>query len=281
MIAAWLLSLSMLVHADAMAEAWRCLDRGDAAGAGARMAEVPRPASDDAALASWLDARSRIAWAQGRMDQAFALGVQAVVVSERCSRELPSLTPSLTPGRTWVDEGTGLPRLLLPAGDGDGAALAVELRELPEASRPEGAWIVCAARLLDASVPAPATPKDSRGGGKPTRAERRTALLQAAMQARRGEAKSAGAAAAALRSAAREGSPLEAFARWFEAEAAARGGSPADARLASLRFVQAAALADDSPWLRVRALDRAAALLETIDPQEAGRLHAASRKENP
>jgi hypothetical protein len=45
--------------------------------------------------------------------------------------------------------------------------------------------------------------------------------------------------------------------------------------------VQSAAALEDSPWLRVRALERAAALLDPIDPSEAARLREAARKETP
>jgi hypothetical protein len=86
---------------------------------------------------------------------------------------------------------------------------------------------------------------------------------------------------ASLRQPAREGSPLEGFARWFEAEALQRDARSAQPRLAALRMVQSAAALEDSPWLRVRALERAAALLDPIDPSEAARLREAARKETP
>lgn len=278
---AWLLAIALAADPSALDRAWEHLDRGDAAGAAQALAVEPRPTGPDAALASWLDASARVAWAQGRMDRAFALGVQAVVVGERLARPVPALTPAVTPGRAWIDETCGLPHLVLPTGDGDGPALARELMALPEAATADGAWIVFAARLLDGQVTAPDASRASRAAAASVGREQRLSLLQCAAEARRGGARSTNAVIAALRQPAREGSPLEGFARWFEAEALVREAKPAQARLASLRLVQSAAAFDDSPWLRVRALERAAALLDPIDPSEAARLREAARKETP
>jgi hypothetical protein len=276
----WLLAFALAAGPAGLDRVWESLDRGDVQGATAALADAPRPAGSDAELASWLDAQSRLAWAQGRMDRAFAWGVQAVVVGERSNRAFPGLTPSLTPGRAWVDEACGLPRLVLPTGDGDGVALARELLALPEAATPEGVWIVWAARLLDGKVPAPEN-RSGRAAASDPRREQRQALLQSAVEARHGGSRSTAAVVASLRQPAREGSPLEGFARWFEAEALQRDARSAQPRLAALRMVQSAAALEDSPWLRVRALERAAALLDPIDPSEAARLREAARKETP
>ena len=49
------------------------LARGDARGAAVALAGVARPdAAQAAELAAWLDAHARVAWAQGRMDEAKA-----------------------------------------------------------------------------------------------------------------------------------------------------------------------------------------------------------------
>jgi len=69
--AAWLVALAIATAADGLRQVWTCLDRGDAVGAQAALAPVGRPA-DDTTLASWVDARCRLAWAAGRMDEAFA-----------------------------------------------------------------------------------------------------------------------------------------------------------------------------------------------------------------
>jgi len=266
--------LAMAAEPAGLEKAWSCLDHGDAAGAKQALVSVPEPAGDDRTLASWLDARSRVAWAEGRMDEAFATGIRAVVVSERTGRDMPSLTPELTPARAWVDAGTGLPRLVLPTGDGDGPALARDLTSLPEAAAAEGAWIVLAARLLD---PAVTPPPDPRKAARSPRAEARLGFLLAAVDARRSPPAGGSAVTARLKGFLTDGSPMLAAARWFEAEAAAG----TDSRLASLRFVHAAAAFDESPWLRARALERAAETIETIDPPEAARLRAAARKETP
>lgn len=279
-LAPWLLAWTLAAGPAGLDRAWESLDCGDVQGATDALAAVPRPADSDPDLASWLDAHSRLSWAQGRMDRAFALGVQAVVVGERSDRTVPSLTPSVTPGRAWLDEVCGLPRLVLPTGDGDGASLARELLALPEAATPEGVWIVWAARLLDGKVPAPEV-RSGRAAAANTRREQRQSLLQSAAEARRGGSRSTAAVVASLRQPAREGSPIEGFARWFEAEALQREDGPAQQRLAALRMVQSAAAFQDSPWLRVRALERAAVLLDPIDPSEAARLREAARKETP
>lgn len=277
----WWLAMAMATVSTQLDQAWRCLDRGDARGAAQALATAPRPAADQVELASWLDAHARVAWAQGQMDRAFALGIQSVVVGERSDRQAPALTPALTPGRAWVDEATGLPRLVLPTGDGDGPALARELVALPESGTPEGAWILWAARLLDAQVPAPEASRSARGAALGARRERRQSLLQAAAEARHGANRSRTAVIASLRGAVREGSAMEPFGRWFESEAVTREGPGPDARLAALRLVEAAAALDDSPWLRVRALERAATILDPIDATEAARLREAARKETP
>jgi hypothetical protein len=272
----WWLTLALATVSTELDQAWRCLDHGDARSAAEALEAAPPPAANDADRASWLDARARIAWARGEMDRAFALGIESVVVGERTGRQAPAMTPAIAPGRPWIDEATGLPRLLLPTGDGDGPALARELLALPESGTPEGAWILWAARLLDEKVPAPEAARANRATGS-----RRQSLLQAAAEARRGSNRSRNAVIAALRGVAREGSGLEPFVRWFEAEAVAREGPGPEVRLAALRMVQAAAAADDNAWLRVRALERAATLLDPVDAPEAARLREAARKETP
>lgn len=275
-LAGCMLMLALAVGPSDLERAWSCLDRGDARSAAEALEAAPPPAANDADRASWLDARARIAWARGEMDRAFALGIESVVVGERTGRQAPAMTPAIAPGRPWIDEATGLPRLLLPTGDGDGPALARELLALPESGTPEGAWILWAARLLDEKVPAPEAARANRATGS-----RRQSLLQAAAEARRGSNRSRNAVIAALRGVAREGSGLEPFVRWFEAEAVAREGPGPEVRLAALRMVQAAAAADDNAWLRVRALERAATLLDPVDAPEAARLREAARKETP
>ena len=258
------------------------LARGDARGAEIALASVAMPKSEQAPeLAAWLDASARIAWSRGEMDRAFAMSLEALAVAERAGVTLPPLTATLSPGRAWLDEDFSLPLRALPTGDSGARAphLANRLRSLPEAARPEGAWLTWGARLLDASVSAP-TPaaKPARESATQALARRRAALLQAACEARSGDVRSS---AAVLRAAERPGRGAEAFARWFQGEALAREAAHRDARLASLRFAQCAGAADDSPWLRVAALRRAAELLETIDPAEAARLRAAADKETP
>jgi hypothetical protein len=191
------------------------------------------------------------------------------------------LTPAIAPGRAWLDEEFALPLRALPTGDSGQQAseLAKALLALPESAKEDGAWLVWAARLLDASVAPPkVSARPAREGTPQAVAARRAGLLQAACESREGRSKTA---AAVLRAAARPGRGAEGFARWFEAEGLLRDASRRDERLAALRLVQAAAAFDDSPWMRVAALRRAADTLEPIDPAEAARVRAAADKETP
>lgn len=262
------------------------LARGDAAGAREAMAQVTEPsATDTAARAAWLDANARIAWAAGEMDRAFALGVQAQVLAERAGVELPALTAAFSPQRAWVDPTCGVALRALPTGDAgaQAGALAVALLALPEAKQPAGAWIVCAARLLDASTPMPATEKakEARETAAQARVRTRAALLRLACEARAGEAKVVERTLKELREFARQSRQATPFTQWFEGELLLRDTARRDPRLASLRFTQSAAAFDEAPWLRVAALKRAAEALQSIDPQEAARLRAAADKEIP
>lgn len=262
------------------------LARGDAVGAREAMARVAEPAATDAAArAAWLDASARMAWAAGEMDRAFALGVQAQVLAERAGVELPALTAAFSPQRAWVDPACGVALRVLPAGDAgvQAGALAAELLQLPEAKQPGGAWIVCAARLLDASIPMPAIEKVKDGRETPAQVRMRTrdALLRHACDARAGEAKVAERTLNELRQLARQSRQAAPFTQWFEGELLLRDTPRRDPRLASLRFTQSAAAFEEAPWLRVAALRRAAEALQSIDPQEAARLRAAADKEIP
>lgn len=262
------------------------LARGDAAGAREALAQVAEPADTDAAArAAWIDANARIAWAAGEMDRAFALSVQAQVLAERAGVELPALTAAFSPQRAWVDPACGVALRVLPTGDAgaQASALAAQLLALPEAKQPSGAWIVCAARLLDASTPMPATEKVKEGRETPAQARVRTraALLRLACEARAGDAKAVERALKELRDLARQSRQATPFTQWFEGELLLRDTARRDPRLASLRFTQSAAAFDEAPWLRVAALKRAAEALQTIDPQEAARLRAAADKEIP
>ena len=258
------------------------LARGDARGAAVALAGVARPdAAQSAELAAWLDAHARVAWAHGRMDEAFARAVLAQALAERAGVSLPPLDAALGGGRAWVDAESGLPIRTLPTGDSGerAAALARELVEAAEGRGAEGAWLVWAAKLLDAGVAAPAAaPRGAKETPAEAIARRRASLLQAACQARSSDATQA---TATLRAAAREGEATRGLALWFEGESLARDGARRDPRQASLRFAQAAAEFDASPWLRVAALRRAAAALEPIDAPEAARLRAAADKETP
>lgn len=262
------------------------LARGDAAGAREALRQVPEPAEADVGeRAAWLDANARVAWAVGEMDRAFALSVHAQVLAERAAVELPALTGAWVPKRAWVDPACGLPLRTLPTGDGgaQAAALAATLAALPEASRPGGAWIACAARLLDASRPMPAAekPKEGRESPAQSRARLRGQLLRAACEARTGDTRSVERTLADLRQVARQVRDASPFTQWFEGELLLRDTPKRDARLASLRFTQSAAASDEAPWLRVAALRRAADAVQAVDPQEAARLRAAADKEIP
>ncbi|MBU6335350.1 MAG: hypothetical protein KGS47_13240 [Chloroflexi bacterium] len=284
---AWVLCMALgLAHAGSMDLVQARLARGDAAGAREALRGVPEPVESEAgARAAWLDANARVAWAAGEMDRAFALGVQAQVLAERAAVELPPLTGGLGPKRAWVDAACGIPLRALPTGDAgaQAASLAATLVALPEAGRPGGAWIACAARLLDASRPMPAAerPKEGRESPAQARARLRGQLLRAACEARTGEARSAERVLADLRQVARQAREAAPFMQWFEGELLLRDTPRRDARLASLRFTQSAAASDDAPWLRVAALRRAADAVQAVDPQEAARLRAAADKEIP
>lgn len=258
------------------------LARGDAAAAEAALRQIAEPAADRASeRAAWLDAQARVAWSRGRLDLAFARSMEAQALAERARERLPDLTPDISPGRAWVDETFRLPLRALPTGDSgtDAATLAASLRALPEASTPWGAWLVWAARLLDPSVPPPAPlVKPAHDTPEHELARRRVRLLQAACELRQGVS---GATAVMPTEALKPACGAEGFARWFQAEALAREGERNDPRLAAVRFVQAAAAFDDSPWLRVAAFRRAATTLHPIDPAEAARLRAAADKETP
>jgi len=258
------------------------LSRGDARGAARALEGLPRPPADRVAeLAAWLDAHARVAWAQGRMDEAFARAALAQAFAERAGVALPPLDAAFGGGRAWIDAETGLPVRVLPTGDSGqrGAELGRELLAAAEGRASEGAWLAWAAKLLDASVAPPAiAPRAAKETAAEAVARRRVALLQAACQARAGDAAQAGAS---LRAAARDGEPMRGFALWFDGEALSRDGVRRDPRLAALRFAQAAAEFDASPWMRVAALRRAADTLEPIDAPEAARLRAAADKETP
>ncbi|MFZ4722892.1 MAG: hypothetical protein ACOYMI_07050 [Phycisphaerales bacterium] len=252
------------------------LARGDALGASRALEGIACPAIDQgAARAAWLDARGRIAWQQGRTDQAFALCMQAVACAERAGITLPAHHAALQPDQTWIDAASGLPPRVLPTGEsGEGASLAKSLAESPEAQEEAGAWLRLAARLLDPSRPAVEVAMPAENAKV---ARRRVAFLQAALAARAGDAE---ASVAAVRASARDAAALQPLCQWFEGEALLRRARP-DPRTASLRFVQCAATLDAAPWLRASALRRAAAALETIDPSEASRLRAAADEETP
>lgn len=252
------------------------LARGDAAGARAVLDGVACPAQG-AGRAAWLDAQARVAWHEGRNDEAFARGALAIACAEASGLTLPTFLSAFGGGRAWLDAETGLAPRLLPTGDAsDARALAAELRAAPEARGPEGAWISLAACLLDPSLPVPkAVDRPVPDSAKV--AKRREAFMRAALAARAGDAE---AASAALRTLARDCEGIRAACHWFEAEALRRRDR-ADLRLASLRFVQCAAELDDAPWLRAAALRRAADTIETTDPAEAARLRAAADQEIP
>ena len=276
-LAALALALAAAAADSSLETAWARLARGDAAGAEAALDGVAEPGDDRAAdRTAWLDARARIAWARGQTDLSFALAMRSVAVAERARVNLPDLAPAIGPGRPWIEQDFRLPLRTLPTGDAgaQAGALAQSLLALPEARRPDGAWLVWAARLLDASVKAPG---EVPGAVRDQLPGQRARLLQAACEARHG----ARAVTAMPSKALVAGSGAEGFARWFQAEALAREGERQDARLASLRFVQAAAAFDESPWLRVAALRRAADTLQTTDPAEAARLRDAADKETP
>jgi hypothetical protein len=252
------------------------LARGDAQGASRALEGLACPAIDQgAARAAWLDARGRIAWQQGRMDQAFALCTQAVACAERAGVTLPAHQAALRSDMAWIDAASGLPPRVLPTGEsGECATLAKTLAECPEAQDEAGAWLRLAARLLDPSRPVVEVAMPAENAKM---ARRRVAFLQAALAARAGDAE---AAVAAVRASARDAAALQPLCQWFEGEALLRRARP-DPRAASLRFVQCAAALDAAPWLRSSALRRAAAALETIDPAEASRLRAAADEETP
>ncbi len=280
---AWLALVMAAAGAESPIDAARArLARGDAAAAETALRGMAEPGVQRGSeRACWLDAQARIAWSQGRIDLAFARSMEALALAERSGERLPDLTSALGSGRPWLDETFRLPLRALPTGDSGAEArtLAAALRALPEASTPWGAWLVWAARLLDASVePPPPLAKPARDTPEHELARRRARLLQSACELRLG---SSGAATAMPAEALKPGCGAEGFARWFQAEAAAREGERRDPRLASLRFVQSAAAFDDSPWLRVAALRRAATTLDPIDPAEAARLRAAADKETP
>lgn len=252
------------------------LARGDAASARAALEGVACPAQG-AERAAWLDAQSRVAWHEGRNDEAFARGALAIACAEASGQALPPFLSAFGAGRPWLDAETGLAPRLLPTGDAaDARALAAELRAAPEARGPEGVWISLAACLLDPSLPVPkAVDRPVPDSAKVSK--RREAFLRAALAARAGDAE---AAVTALRTVARDCEGIRAAHHWFEAEALRRRARP-DPRLASLRFVQSAAALDDAPWLRAAALRRAADALDTTDPAEAARLRAAADQEIP
>jgi|GEM_PF-2398556 len=262
------------------------LARADALGAQLLFTQItiPQP-SDSVAYAEWLDAASRIAWSEGEMDRSFALAMQAVVLSERAGIALPPLTETLTPTRAWIDPSCALPLRVVPTGDAGANAqvLAAQLMALAEAKQPGGAWIVWAAKLLDATIAAPVAEKNKDGKQTPQQAlaHRRLALLRAACEARSGDVKNVDRVLAELRMLSRPDQQTQAISRWFEGELLLRVSPRRDPQLASLRFVQAAAEADQAPWLRVAALRRAATALESIDSKEAARLRAAAEKETP
>jgi hypothetical protein len=273
---AWIVMLALGSSQEPMQVAQSRLARGDAQGAARAIEGMTCPPIEQAAArAAWLDAKGRIAWQQGRLDQAFALCAQAVACAERAGVALPTHMAALRPDRAWVDAASGLPVRVLPTGDSrDAAALAGALADSPEAQQEAGAWLLLAARLLDPSradveVPTP--------GESDKVARRRAAFLRAALAARAGDAE---ASVAAVRAAGRDVAALQPLCQWFEGEALLRRAKP-DARTASLRFVQCAAALDDSPWLRASALRRAAMALDPIDPSEATRLRAAADEETP
>jgi hypothetical protein len=252
------------------------LARGDAIGASRALASVPcPPVTEAAARTAWLDARARIAWHQGRLDEAFALSVQAIACAEAAGATLPPCLPAFEKGREWVDASSGLPVRLLPvASDPRVRELAEALANAPEASGEAGAWVRLAARLLD---PTREAVQATSGDDATKPARRRLLFLQAALAARAGDAD---AAVNALRACARESASLQPLCQWFEAEAILRRARP-DPRLAALRLVQSASALDASPWLRAAALGRAADALEPIDPAEAARLRRAALEETP
>ena len=252
------------------------LARGDARGASRALQGSACPTIDEGAMrAAWLDARGRIAWQEGRLDEAFALCAQAVACAERAGVTLPAHQSALQSDQAWIDAASGLPPRVLPTGEsGEGASLAKSLAESPEAQEEAGAWLRLAARLLDPSRPTVEVAMPAEGAKV---ARRRVAFLQAALAARAGDAE---AAVASVRTSARDAAALQPLCQWFEGEALLRRARP-DPRAASLRFVQCAAALDAAPWLRSSALRRAAAALETIDPSEASRLRAAADEETP
>lgn len=252
------------------------LARGDALGAARAMQGVACPGAEQgAARAAWLDSQGRIAWQQGRLDEAFALCSQAVACAERAGVTLPAHQAALRPDRAWVDAASGLAMRVLPTGESaERPALAQALAESAEAQDESGTWLRLAARLLDPSRAAVevAMPAESA-----KIARRRVAFLQAALAARAGDAETA---VAAVRAVGRDCAALQPLCQWFEGEALLRRAR-AEPRTASLRFVQCAAALDDTPWLRASALRRAAAALDPIDPAEASRLRAAAEEETP
>jgi hypothetical protein len=252
------------------------LARGDALGAARAMQGVACPGPEQgAARAAWLDAQGRIAWQQGRLDEAFALCTQAVACAERAGVTLPAHQAALQPDRAWIDAASGLPMRVLPTAESaERAALAKALAESVEAQDESGAWLRLAANLLD---PSRATVEVAMPGESAKIARRRVAFLQAALAARAGDAETA---VAAVRAVGRDCAALQPLCQWFEGEALLRRAR-AEPRTASLRFVQCAAALDDTPWLRASALRRAAAALDPIDPAEASRLRAAAEEETP
>jgi hypothetical protein len=252
------------------------LSRGDSVGASLAMEglECP-PVTEVAARVGWLDARARIAWHQGRLDESFALSVQAIACAEAAGITLPGFMASFQKDQAWVDSASGLPTRVLPVSvDPRRREIAASLAQAPEAAGEAGAWVRLAARLIDPSREAVQV---SVNDAIPKPARRRIAFLQAALAARAGDADAAGNA---LRASARECADLQPLCHWFEAEAMVRRARP-DARLAALRLVQSASALDDAPWLRAAALTRAAATLEPIDPAEAARLRRAALEETP
>lgn len=252
------------------------LARGDALGAARAMQGVACPGPEQgAARAAWLDAQGRIAWQQGRLDEAFALCTQAVACAERAGVTLPAHQTALQPDRAWIDAASGLPMRVLPTGaSAERLALAQALAESVEAQDESGAWLRLAANLLD---PSRATVEVAMPAESAKIARRRVAFLQAALAARAGDAETA---VAAVRAVGRDCAALQPLCQWFEGEALLRRAR-AEPRTASLRFVQCAAALDDTPWLRASALRRAAAALDPIDPAEASRLRAAAEEETP
>jgi hypothetical protein len=252
------------------------LARGDALGAARAMQGVACPGPEQgAARAAWLDAQGRIAWQQGRLDEAFALCTQAVACAERAGVTLPAHQAALQPDRAWIDAASGLPMRVLPTGaSAERLALAQALAESVEAQDESGAWLRLAANLLD---PSRETVEVAMPGESAKIARRRVAFLQAALAARAGDAETA---VAAVRAVGRDCAALQPLCQWFEGEALLRRAR-AEPRTASLRFVQCAAALDDTPWLRASALRRAAAALDPIDPAEASRLRAAAEEETP